>query len=68
MLQFGMLPKAYLQPGLSFLAEKEYQILKKKFELCVFFPPDPTPFPGSGVLCSNHFYQNIHFVTYAYLF
>ena len=26
------------------------------------FPPEPTPFPGTGELCSNHFYQNIIFL------
>ena len=35
--------------------------------LCAcFFSLDPTPFPGSGELCSNYSYQNIYFVEYAY--
>ena len=31
--------------------------------VCLYvFPPDPTLFPGTGELCSNHFYQHITFV------
>ena len=28
----------------------------------MFFSLEPTPFPGTGELCSNNFYQNITFV------
>ena len=31
-----------------------------------FFPPDPTPFPGTRELFSNHFYQNITFVSFIF--
>ena len=34
----------------------------------VFFPPDPTPFPGLGELCSNHFYYNESFVFLKFFF
>ena len=36
---------------------------EQNFCLYGFFSPDPTPFPGTGELCSNHFYQNNTFVT-----
>ena len=32
----------------------------------MFFSPDPTPFPGTGELCSNHFFQNITFVSFIF--
>ena len=38
---------------------------KKKKQLGRVFSPDPTPFPGTGELCSNHFSQNIPFVIYS---
>ena len=36
--------------------------LIKKLFVCMFFSPDPTPFAGSGELCSRLLYQNITFV------
>ena len=30
--------------------------------LYMFFSPDPTPFSGSGELCSNYFYKTMTFV------
>ena len=32
----------------------------------MFFSPDPTAFPGTGELCSNHFFQNITFVSFIF--
>ena len=35
---------------------------------CLYvFPPEPTPFPGTGGLLSIHFFQNITFVPLIFL-
>ena len=38
--------------------------LKKNIHIykLMFFSPDPTPFPGPGELCSNHFIKNNPFM------
>ena len=38
--------------------------LIKKFFVCMFFLLNPSPIPGTGELCSHHFYQNITFVLF----
>ena len=40
--------------------------LIKKIVCLYVFPPDPTPFPGIGELCSNYFFQNITFVSFIF--
>ena len=32
----------------------------------MFFSPDPTPFPGPGELCSDHFSKNKSFTKYSF--